>query len=318
LDVRVIVHHYRIRYCILNSSVHPSTVSWIFEGRISGHWHSLDEHRYTQILCNGKSHCFSIESDRLVEVDAIRLRMTSRNNFGILQQMHLNEFKLSGDLLRGTGSLISNYDTPMNIVKLITFLFSELLGQDSPELETYWTHLNSSYDLELEELASVLIDLFDLVLNASGLKLTQRPLVTIKCLCRTHLASPEGNPKDVMWHLASNLLSDIEELSISVPSLRSIPFEDVFHAVIQYFESLHLTSEWNPSTAWKTLDGSTTIKGSSRSDWKIIGEFISTYCTELSKGIEGYELARRACDNCRVGIGQIREDANEDVSYIVE
>jgi hypothetical protein len=41
--------------------------------------------------------------------------------------MYLNEFKLSGDLLSPEVSLIPNYCTPMNLVKLMAFVTSALL-----------------------------------------------------------------------------------------------------------------------------------------------------------------------------------------------
>jgi hypothetical protein len=248
--LRVIIRHYRLRSCIFNSSVHPSIVNWILEGRISGHWHSLDEHRYTQILCDGESHGFSIGADRLLEVEAIRLTMTSRNNFGT-SQMHLNEFKLSGDLLTKNASLVPNYDTPMNIAKLIAFLVSELLGQKDSKLHSHWTELNSCPDLELMEFASLLSDLFRRVLKTSGRESTESPLDTVKRLCDDHLANPRGSPEDPMWQLASDMIDDLRELSPGSPT-----FSDIVRDLIHYFGSLRLKSEWSPSTAWTNIEES--------------------------------------------------------------
>jgi hypothetical protein len=114
--VRVIVRHYRLRSPHSESSADPSMVGWVFEGRISGQWHSLDEQRNTQILCDGQSHRFYIASDRLIDVEAIRLRLTPAKDLDP-SQLHLSEFKISGDLLTKDVSLFPNYDTPMNIAK---------------------------------------------------------------------------------------------------------------------------------------------------------------------------------------------------------
>jgi hypothetical protein len=87
-----VVRHYRLRSCVLNSTVHPSIVGGIFERRLSGDWHLLDENSCSTILCDGESDRIAIGSDCLVEIDAVRIRMTSRNYAGT-SQMHVNECK---------------------------------------------------------------------------------------------------------------------------------------------------------------------------------------------------------------------------------
>jgi hypothetical protein len=248
-------------------------VGWLSEGRISGHWHSLDEHRGTHILCDGKLHCFDIGSDRIVEVDAIQLHLTPANDH-VPSQLHLSEFRLSDDLLPKDVSLVPNCHTPMNMAKLITFLVSELVGQDNPKLRSYWNRMNSCPDLELVEFSCFLSDLFSLILSCAGLKMNEPPLATVKRFCEIHCANPQGSPKDTMWRLASDLINDLGELSMSVPSLRAAAFTDVVRDLVHYFESLHLEGEWNPLTEWRNIEKSAGLEECSRANWRRIAGVI--------------------------------------------
>jgi hypothetical protein len=95
---RVIVSGYCLRSCLSQHLVSPSIDRWILEGRTGGVWITLHEPLPLESLRDGALLHFPIPSDYQVEVDAVRLRMTSVNNLGT-GQMIVNIFTLSGDLL---------------------------------------------------------------------------------------------------------------------------------------------------------------------------------------------------------------------------
>jgi serine/threonine protein kinase len=212
---RVIVRSYRLKSSFRGATIHPSMVGWKLEGRVSSHWHVLDEQRFTQVLCDGHSHRFDLSPDHLTEVNSIRFTMTTRNNIGT-NQMYLTKFKLSGDLLSPEESLIPHYHTPMNLVKLITFATSKLLQIQMSSLHSHLSELNNSKDLELHELSSLLIDLFGMIEKSTNRESSQSPLSKLNHLCDKALRDNyHGVDRDnVMWSMLKDLLTDFEEIDI--------------------------------------------------------------------------------------------------------
>jgi hypothetical protein len=68
---------------------------------VSGEWQKLDEHRGTDVLCDGGLHEFSIGAGGFV-IEAVHLCAIGRNRLGS-SQMHLAALVLPGDIFAAPG-----------------------------------------------------------------------------------------------------------------------------------------------------------------------------------------------------------------------
>jgi hypothetical protein len=114
----------------------------------------------------------------------------------------------------------------------------------------------------------------------------------------------------------------IHRKSRAIATLKSIAgpatFSDVVRSQVQYFESLHLEGEWNPSTGWKNVEEWARIEEHGRANWRNIADCIATFCDQPAKAIVSSEVIRFACRERLKAIGQFGVGSNQDLSLIVE